>query len=47
MNIALLGDAGFVGRNVAEVLTENGLTFIGTSLRQGTDRVRVTFLREK
>jgi GDP-L-fucose synthase len=37
MNIALLGDTGFVGRNVGEVLTENGLAFTGTSLRQGID----------
>lgn len=37
MNIALLGDAGFVGKNVAEVLTENELAFTGVSLRKGTD----------
>ena len=37
MNIALLGEAGFVGRSVAEVLTEKDLPFAGTSLRNGTD----------
>lgn len=37
MVIALLGNTGFVGSNVSEVLTENGISFAGTSVRQGTD----------
>jgi GDP-L-fucose synthase len=37
MNIVLLGHTGFVGRNVAEVLTENGIDYISTSRREGVD----------
>jgi len=37
MNIVLLGATGFVGRNVAEVLGENNLTFARAALQEGID----------
>lgn len=37
MNIALLGDTGFVGRSITKTLKENDFLFTGTSLSKGTD----------
>lgn len=37
MRIALLGGTGFVGRNVAEILTENQLNFSTASIKKGID----------
>ena len=37
MEIVILGHSGFVGRNVAEVLTENNIGYTGVSLRDGVD----------
>ncbi len=37
MKIALLGGTGFVGKNVAEVLSENDLDYSGASLSKGVD----------
>ena len=37
MNIILLGATGFAGRNVAELLRQKGVAFVGTSLSQGVD----------
>ncbi|XGB41400.1 MAG: NAD-dependent epimerase/dehydratase family protein [Nodosilinea sp. LVE1205-7] len=37
MTVVLLGHTGFVGRSVAEVLTENGVTYIPTARREGVD----------
>jgi GDP-L-fucose synthase len=37
MKIALLGSKGFVGTNVSEVLRENNLSYIATSLSEGVD----------
>ncbi len=37
MKIILLGDTGFVGRNVAKVLSENNVPFVGASRKSGID----------
>jgi GDP-L-fucose synthase len=35
--IVLLGDTGFVGRNMADILRENGISFVGASRGSGVD----------
>jgi GDP-L-fucose synthase len=49
-NILLLGANGFVGKNVAEVLTENGISFLSSSRSAGVDlsnsEQTVTFLKK-
>ena len=37
MKIVLLGDTGFVGQNVAKVLNENEVSFVGASRKNGVD----------
>jgi GDP-L-fucose synthase len=37
MNVLVLGQSGFVGSNIGEVLTENGIPFTSASRRNGLD----------